>query len=313
MNFRDPIGVLIERKIEDHHKYIDRKDGRAYLVDKLGDLLCEEAELLIRRSGQLKPPFKPLKVRRGNTKFELRMNSNRAAHIPTKEGFRIEIAHKDVTDLSDLSTRARTTIAHEVAHTFFYDISEHPPKPIGVVSSKKSQWEIEHICYRIGRALLMPSFSISHLLSNSPNMKNASLRKMGWLKNLFKVSFHIVAWRMIKDLKLWNSCFVESKARTDGDKVRFHRMPIPLKNSDVRELDRIKLNRAIDKRHRIYPHLLRASKKEKGIVKDRMCIDHVNFDLESRLTKGGTIVTLITVKEPHSSQRQMTLVSSTHE
>ena len=300
----DPLSILIKRKIEDYSDNAYKKNGRSHLVRKLGSILCEEAEILTRRT-QLDPPFDPLKIKSGRLKFELIADAKRNAHIPTKEGFRIETKHKNTRNLDDLDFRARTTIAHEVAHTFFYDINVLPPKPIGVVSSKKSQWELESICYRIGRTLLMPSFSISRLLTQSPNIRKGSLHGIGLLMNRYKVSSDIAAWRMIKDLGLWNSCFVKYKMKGKDSGTKFQRIPHPLKNNNVRELSLIKLNRIICREHPLYPHLLRATGSPKSIIRDTIRISGTGFHLESRLAAVNAIATLISVED--QSQRQMTL------
>jgi len=302
----DPLSILIRRKIEDYSEYAYKKNGRSHLVRKLGSILCKEAEILIRRA-KLDPPFDPLKIKRGRLKFELISDAKRNAHIPTRGGFRIEIKHKRTRNLDDLDFRARATIAHEMAHTFFYDINSLPPKPIGVVSSKKSQWELESICYRIGRTILMPSFSISRLLTQSPKIRKGSLHKIGLLMNRYKVSSDIVAWRMIKDLELWSSCFVKNRVKGEGSDIKFTRIPIPLKNSSAKELSLIKLNRIIYREHHLYPHLLRAVASPKSIVRDTLNINGASFDLESRVVAVNTIATLISVEGSHRGQRQMTL------
>lgn len=305
-HLNDPLSILIKRKIEGYSYYAYKKNGRSHLVRKLGSILCEEAETLIRRT-QLDPPFDPLKIKHGRLKFGLIADANRNTHVPTKEGFRIEIKHKKTRNLDDLDFRARTTIAHEVAHSFFYDINVLPPKPIGVVSSKKSQWELESICYRIGRTLLMPSFSVSRLLTRSPDIKKASLHKIRLLMNRYKVSSDIVAWRMLKDLILWNSCFAKYTMKGEDGGAKFQRIPHPLKNSGVRELSLIKLNRIICREHLLYPYLLRATASPKRIVRDTIRINSTRFNLEFRMAPVNTIATLISVEEPHQGQRQMTL------
>jgi len=55
-----------------------------------------------------------------------------------------------------ISRRARFTIAHEIAHTFFYDIRRMPPRPKTHVNDGVSATKLELACNQIAGLILMP-------------------------------------------------------------------------------------------------------------------------------------------------------------
>src|ERR1043165_484940 len=55
-----------------------------------------------------------------------------------------------------ISRRARFTIAHEIAHTFFYDIRRMPPRSRIEVNDVASTAKLELACNRIAGLILIP-------------------------------------------------------------------------------------------------------------------------------------------------------------
>jgi hypothetical protein len=91
----------------------------------------------------------------------LRFIIPRGLLIPVDDGFEIYLRSTISSDLSLdrseperlLSVRNRFTFAHELAHTFFFDLSESTPKPLSEVVGRT----LEETCNRLAGHLLMPS------------------------------------------------------------------------------------------------------------------------------------------------------------
>jgi Zn-dependent peptidase ImmA (M78 family) len=77
--------------------------------------------------------------------------------IPDNEGFMVNLN----SDHSD--TRKRATLAHEIGHSLFYDISKLPPKRVYRNIDSKEEW----ICWDFARSLLLPRWSILNFLSHN--------------------------------------------------------------------------------------------------------------------------------------------------
>lgn len=59
-----------------------------------------------------------------------------------------------------MRNRARFTVAHEIAHTFFYDVSATPPKPTIRVEHGAAARSLEHACNRAASAMLLPEAAL---------------------------------------------------------------------------------------------------------------------------------------------------------
>lgn len=99
----------------------------------------------------------------------------------------------------------RFTIAHEIAHTFFYDFSKTPPKRFF------SQDRVEEgVCNRLAAALLMPKDMVQNFISchfkslkNEFRVNDFRTLFISLMKN-FDVNAPVVARRLIEDLGLLN-------------------------------------------------------------------------------------------------------------
>ena len=80
-------------------------------------------------------------------------------------------AYKNESAKNLLPSRIRFSLAHEIAHTFFYDLSKAPPK-IKESASEAELDELEVMCNRLAGHLLMPS---KLLKSELPNLKPESI------------------------------------------------------------------------------------------------------------------------------------------
>jgi hypothetical protein len=186
--------------------------------------LEEKVTSLIREAGMSDPPFDPTRIARaGRAEIEVNFLA-RAALVseasiqPFERGFLMKI--DEALKEPARRNRLRSCVAHELMHTFFYDTHELPPRRLGglVQSSKMTKIE-EDVCRHLARNFLIPSFSLKGLLADTMDIKTASVRSLGFLKSTYGVSSEIVAFRMIKDLSVWNIMFIKSKRLDGGFKV----------------------------------------------------------------------------------------------
>lgn len=191
------------------------KPAKIEVTDKLRKTLDNEIELLLKENEMLDPPFDPRKIKKiGQAIIQVRMKPGReiGAHgslETTNEGFLVNIDNKLGKEARNIH-RLRSTIAHELMHTFFYDTNSLPPQKFGRGKTTRSDFlKEEELCCYLTREFLMPKFVMfdksREYIKIKPSTKNIEL-----LKSEFKVSSDIVAYRMIIDLKLWDAIFIKS-------------------------------------------------------------------------------------------------------
>jgi len=146
-----------------------------------------------------------------------------------------------------------TTFAHEIAHTYFFDIYQDPPKCL--ISNeilKSSIWyqEFEGMAYDLGREILLPREkfrSYVELKGRDPSLEN-------FLKMYSElgVSKEVLSQRLIKDLKLWkNVCIFWGKVRV-GKEGSFKNFEIFVRDRDKRMDDYFRnfnLKKELKERH----------------------------------------------------------------
>lgn len=156
---------------------------------------------LMRRHGEFSPPFLEnpehsefIKSRMIN---EIKYGDNIDYHgnlVPNSDGFTLILKN----GLS--SVRRRNVIAHEIGHTFMYDLDGLPPKPF--LPSDFSWKYIEGPAYEIGRHVLVPD---AWLIERNHDV---SLENFIVLLSLFQVSNDVLARRLIHDLELWDAILI---------------------------------------------------------------------------------------------------------
>src|SRR3989338_347069 len=99
-------------------------------------------------------------------------------------------------------------LAHELAHTFFYDISKSIPANLTILPPGSGY--LEYVCNKIARFLLMPSGVIQEELKKLPQITDDSftLSIINDLVNKFQVSHVNLLARIIGDETLWNCLFL---------------------------------------------------------------------------------------------------------
>ena len=121
--------------------------------------------------------------------------------IPRIGGFTVMI-----NDANYSHRRILTSLAHEVGHTYFYDIFTDPPTPLINRSILKSEYfhgEWEGLAYDVGRTLLLPKKHFETYVNDF--CRDISLKNFLKMYNGFKVSKDILAKRMFWDLGLWDA------------------------------------------------------------------------------------------------------------
>ena len=98
--------------------------------------------------------------------------------------------------------KLRTVIAHELGHTFLLDIENRPIEPYYSSSLTTHQrWEqVEGLAFEIGRQILVPEVLMKKYVHSIP-----SLELFIKLKRTFRVTTHVIARRLVHDLKLWDA------------------------------------------------------------------------------------------------------------
>lgn len=148
---------------------------------------------------QNKPPINPenLAKERKVIKIEKEDIDTDGMLIPIKGGFIMKINNRLPL------VRQRFACAHEIAHTYFFDLEKDPPvKPY--TRSKTRYWIEEGICYEIGRRILLPDFLIKKWIENS---KPPYIDEFTDMMNVFVVSGELLAHR-IQDFNVWSILFL---------------------------------------------------------------------------------------------------------
>lgn len=159
------------------------------------EFLFKQAASLLAKSGQSKPPFNPQKALPPTVKcVELVELSRDGMLIPVQGGFIIKI-----NSLKPL-VRQNFTCAHEIGHTFFYDVTgERPWRPY---KSMSTYWGEEGLCYEFAEEMLMPRLIMEKTISSL----NPSITSLQELIKMFQVSTEAMA-RRISRLNLWPCIF----------------------------------------------------------------------------------------------------------
>ena len=212
-NLSAPEALMIKSFPDLYYEYRYRKNGLSFLVGKLKESLKPSVGILLSQFNQIDPPIDVFAISNiGKAAIEIAYKNkaqigSEAIIEPISKGFLISVEEK--LNLGPKRRRLRSTIAHELAHTFFYDTSFLPPKRLGQNTSEKMYRVEEDICRSLVREFLMPTKSLSPLLNNNHNLYTASSKTFAFLSDLYAASSDIVAYKLIKDLKLWDIIFIK--------------------------------------------------------------------------------------------------------
>jgi Zn-dependent peptidase ImmA (M78 family) len=196
------VEYLILKRLGNPDQYLT-KTGFSKGVAKLKEVLRKDVHKILVDNGLINPPIRIEKINRIDiAKIRIEYaNMNEGEQgllIPDERGFIIKVNRM----LKRL--KARTVIAHELSHTFFYDIKELPPRKYGTFPSlpgTKTYWIEEDVCRFLAREFLMPTFSMKGLRQ----LFDVSIENLISLRRAFEVTYNTLLFRLIKDLELWES------------------------------------------------------------------------------------------------------------
>jgi hypothetical protein len=197
-----------------------RKARKAFLLQAL---------ILLNKSGQKMPPFDPFAVAKLRKIHTITWvdSGEEACLIPDPKGFHLILRKpedKRITTSEELKrhTRIRSTVAHEIGHTFFFDIENLPPRggpakyrfqgiPTKMVRTKEEWW-----CFDFARQLLLPDFYLKKFLSG--HIPHANLDLALIIKEKFNVSWDVLLRKLVYDLKTWKTCTI-FRFQVDGREI----------------------------------------------------------------------------------------------
>lgn len=172
----------------------------------------DNARNLLQQTRQFFPPIQLqhiLKVRRISPIIKYDSNiTNRAKLFTNDFGFEIHI--KEFLKYPINKEQWRFTIAHEVGHTFFYDLKKTPPsRPPSMPFADSVE---ENLCNTFAYELLMPEENIVEEIKKYKKDKFISsqlllFRNLFRMQRLFGVSIYDLCLRIVRSLGLWNSLF----------------------------------------------------------------------------------------------------------
>ena len=170
--------------------------------DKLKEKIFNDVRVLISKSNQYNPPFEPEKIMGYRKIKKIVWNENltqrEALLLPTQDGFYIHI------NPNKPNVRIRFSLAHEIGHTYFFDLNTSPPQKFYPAASSRT-WVEEGYSCEIAREILMPEpyvYKIASKLSKAP-----SLSSLIQLKEIFQVSYEVLIMRLLHDAHVWNYNF----------------------------------------------------------------------------------------------------------
>lgn len=193
---------------------------------RLRNLLLSMADSLRFQAGETRPPIKLERMKEmrriaSEISFELPDGPD-AVLSPGREGFALrQKAGQSVA-------RHRFNTAHEIGHTFFYDINRTPPRRLltggSQARSRTSKASFrdkeEEICSVFARALLLPQHLLLEEMRRVPDDKLVFFLRVA---RTYAVSFEVVVRRILIDLTAMRNTIVMLRSaakRDDGYDVR---------------------------------------------------------------------------------------------
>lgn len=106
----------------------------------------------------------------------------------------------------------RFACAHEVGHTFFFNIDADPPRR-EFQYQKSSYWVEEEFSCAIAREILLPQYSIRRTIQK--NKISPSISALRYISGLYEASFDLIRLKIINDTPLWD-CVIFRSSLSDG-------------------------------------------------------------------------------------------------
>jgi Zn-dependent peptidase ImmA (M78 family) len=174
-------------------------NNKELILKELRRIVFADVEKLIRETGQ-EMPFQPELLaakRKVKSISEVELSKANALLVPEVGGFIIKIRY-DVHPF-----QKRFACAHEIGHTYFFNIDHDPPRR-EYQHDKSAYWVEEDFSCAIARDILLPSFSIRQTVIGKLTPSISALR---YLSRSYQASFDIIRKRIINDIPIWD-CIV---------------------------------------------------------------------------------------------------------
>ncbi len=176
---------------------------------KIKNQILSEINEWLESCGQSRPPIDLLRLAGARKVSDIRREKlgQHGILIPTPDGFVLKL------DSRISRARQRAIFAHELAHTFFYDISSSPPSKIWsltISAKQEEQW-----CDEFAGEILMPTKALEKVIAENglPGMKTF-VRML----DEFDVSPEFAAWRLPQTDK-WPLIIVHLRKRETERKL----------------------------------------------------------------------------------------------
>jgi Zn-dependent peptidase ImmA (M78 family) len=182
-------------------------NSRTFAMNEIRRALLSIADSLVRRAKQ-EIPFQPDAIapfRRVKEIVETELSID-AMLIPEIGGFVIKIKR------SLHPFKKRFACAHELGHTFFFNIDVDPPQR-EFQYQKSSYWVQEDSACAIAREILVPLFSVRPIIEKEEI--SPSISALRYLSALYQVSFDVLRYKLVNDAALWD-CIILTSTLSEG-------------------------------------------------------------------------------------------------
>jgi len=191
--------------------------------------------------------------------------------LPTSQGFTL-LVKKGLDDF-----RRRGVLAHELGHTFLFDLSQTPPKMYNSQTLGPEWRNVEGPAYEIGRQILLPEAC----LTAQEYGRTPSIENLYELRRIFRASSYILSRRLVHDLHLWDVCVLIAESDPAiSVKGKFR----------GRSFSHFNIRQNFEK---IRPLLVEASENVGEVNDKTLTIGQRTYDVQSNCTNLGTIVSII--------------------
>jgi Zn-dependent peptidase ImmA (M78 family) len=135
------------------------------------------------------------------TRFQTGKTGIDAILVPTNQGFVLRLKE------GQSRVRIRFSTAHEIGHTFFYDIKKTPPiRLVNSLMSNTFTRREEDICSAFAAELLMPRESVNKIIKSTKSTDGTGI--LMYLAFRYDVSPEVVARRLLHDLLLFPTTII---------------------------------------------------------------------------------------------------------
>jgi len=175
------------------------KNNIEFVRLELKKRVFEDVRRLI-KSANLKPPFDPKEIAKFRGVLDViedpDLLSREACLIPTDRGFIIKLNPRVP------ETKKRCNCAHEIGHTYFYNLDTNPPSKS---YSSKRYWVEEGYVSEIAREIVVPEPDLFNFVQRR-NL-HLSVQALIELSSNFKVSYGVLGERLLHDAHSINKEF----------------------------------------------------------------------------------------------------------